>query len=82
VISFFLDSIGKDSHFPFDSFDSCKTFRYIFCNGGEKCSLQEIGPRFTLKLRWMQAGIIDGKKGLFEFKWKADSQTNRKVLFL
>ncbi|KAF8821097.1 putative IMP4 family U3 small nucleolar ribonucleoprotein (snoRNP) [Cardiosporidium cionae] len=28
--------------------------RYIFDDEGNRCRLQEIGPRFTLKLHWMQ----------------------------
>lgn len=56
--------------------------RYIFCNGGSKCRLQEIGPRFTLKLRWLQHGVFNGKSGLMEYEWRPDSQVDRKKLFL
>jgi len=32
--------------------------------------LQELGPRFTLKLRWMQTGTFDSKFGEYEWIWK------------
>jgi ribosome production factor 1 len=34
---------------------------------GVKTKLQELGPRFTLKLRWLQAGSFDTKFG--EYEW-------------
>ncbi|EQC35376.1 hypothetical protein SDRG_07088 [Saprolegnia diclina VS20] len=40
--------------------------RYIFENG-KKARLQEIGPRFTMKLRWLQEGTFDTKYG--EYEW-------------
>ena len=40
--------------------------RYIFKNK-EKVGLQELGPRFTLKLRWLQKGAFDTKFG--EYEW-------------
>ncbi|KAH8740130.1 IMP4-like U3 small nucleolar ribonucleoprotein (snoRNP) [Cryptosporidium ryanae] len=44
--------------------------------------LQEIGPRFTLKLMWLQEGTFDSKKGIYEYIWRPDLQVNRKVFFL
>ena len=44
--------------------------------------LQEIGPRFTLKLMWLQEGTFDAKKGIYEYIWRPDMQVNRKVFFL
>ena len=41
-------------------------FRYIFKNE-KKVGLQELGPRFTLKLRWLQKGAFDTKYG--EYEW-------------
>lgn len=35
----------------------------------EEVTLQEIGPRFTLKLRALQSGIYDTEKGEYEWKW-------------
>ncbi|DAZ96965.1 TPA: hypothetical protein N0F65_012097 [Lagenidium giganteum] len=40
--------------------------RYIFENA-KKARLQEIGPRFTLKMRWLQEGTFDTKYG--EYEW-------------
>ena len=43
--------------------------RYIF-EEGKKARLQEIGPRFTLKLYSLQNGVYDPKHGEFEWKWR------------
>ncbi|KAG6969374.1 hypothetical protein JG688_00005342 [Phytophthora aleatoria] len=40
--------------------------RYTFENE-KKARLQEIGPRFTMKLRWLQQGTFDTKFG--EYEW-------------
>ncbi|KAI6647263.1 Brix domain containing protein [Oopsacas minuta] len=40
--------------------------RYIFRNK-KKVSLQELGPRFTLRLQWIQKGTFDTKYG--EYLW-------------
>lgn len=55
-------------------------YRYVFRNEGEKCALQEIGPRFTLKLRYLQHGTFDAKEGEYEFLWRPDSQVSRKKM--
>ncbi|CAE8639363.1 unnamed protein product [Polarella glacialis] len=57
-------------------------YRYNFKDDGEKCKLQEIGPRFTLKLRYMQHGTFDSKSGEYEFIWRPDSQVSRKKMFV
>ena len=41
--------------------------RYVFSEDGQRAKLQELGPRFTLKLRWMLAGAFDPKFGDYEF---------------
>lgn len=43
--------------------------RYIYRKESEKvrARLQELGPRFTIKLRWLQEGIFDDKFG--EYEW-------------
>ena len=41
-------------------------FRYIF-RSAKKVGLQELGPRFTLKLRTLQKGSFDSKFGEYEF---------------
>merc|ERR1719378_1354899 len=43
-------------------------YRYIF-RDATKCRLQEIGPRFTLKLRYLQHGTFDSTTGEYEFIW-------------
>ncbi|KAI9293634.1 Brix-domain-containing protein [Neoconidiobolus thromboides FSU 785] len=55
--------------------------RYEF-KSGEKVNLQEIGPRFTLKLKWLQRGLFDSEKGEFIWKFNADMETSRKRFFL
>ena len=40
--------------------------RYIFRNA-EKVGLQELGPKFTMKLRSLQKGTFDSTQG--EFLW-------------
>jgi ribosome production factor 1 len=37
------------------------------CEAGIKTKLQELGPRFTLKLRWLQQGTFDTLHG--EYEW-------------
>ncbi len=55
--------------------------RYIFKNG-QRCDLQELGPRFTLKLKWLQKGTFDTKYGDFEFMHKPELETSRRKFFL
>jgi len=57
-------------------------YRYNFKDEGNKCKLQEIGPRFTLKLRYIQHGTFDAKAGEFEYIWRPDSQVSRKKFFV
>mmetsp|Transcript_15481 Transcript_15481/g.36572 ORF Transcript_15481/g.36572 Transcript_15481/m.36572 type:complete len:288 (-) Transcript_15481:94-957(-) len=55
-------------------------YRYAFKADGTKCNLQEIGPRFTLKCRYVQHGTFDAKEGEYEFIWRPDSQVSRKKM--
>jgi ribosome production factor 1 len=55
--------------------------RYIFRNG-ERCDIQELGPRFTLKLKWLQKGTFDTKGGEYEFMHKPELDTTRRKFFL
>eukprot|EP00439_Symbiodinium_sp_Y106_P081096 s177_g20.t1 len=57
-------------------------YRYVFKEDGTKCKLQEIGPRFTLKCRYLQHGTFDAKEGEYEFIWRPDSQVSRKKFFV
>mmetsp|Transcript_30559 Transcript_30559/g.49041 ORF Transcript_30559/g.49041 Transcript_30559/m.49041 type:complete len:308 (-) Transcript_30559:168-1091(-) len=56
--------------------------RYIF-DGPEKANLQQLGPSFTLKLRWLMKGTFDTKSG--EYEWihkRREMDTSRKRFFL
>ncbi|KAI8866166.1 Brix-domain-containing protein [Ramicandelaber brevisporus] len=55
--------------------------RYVFKNG-KKVDLQEIGPRFTLKLKWLQRGTFDPKNGEYEWKFKQELETSKRRFFL
>ncbi|CAO3684528.1 unnamed protein product [Rhizopus microsporus] len=54
--------------------------RYVF-RDTEKVGLQELGPRFTLKLRWLQKGVYQRDE---EYEWifKPELETSRKKFFL
>ncbi|KAI1285603.1 Ribosome production factor 1 [Halotydeus destructor] len=54
--------------------------RYEFKNG-QKVSIQEIGPRFTLKLRWVQNGTFDTKQGEFEWTLKRHEMATSRLRF-
>jgi hypothetical protein len=41
-------------------------YRYVFRNA-KRVGLQELGPRFTMKLRTLQKGSFDSKFGEYEF---------------
>ncbi|EDO43977.1 predicted protein [Nematostella vectensis] len=56
--------------------------RYIFKNA-KRVGLQELGPRFTLKLRSIQRGTFDSKFG--EYEWihkRKEMDTSRRKFFL
>ncbi|KAI8394222.1 anticodon-binding protein [Radiomyces spectabilis] len=54
--------------------------RYVF-RDTERVGLQELGPRFTLKLRSLQKGIYS-RNGEYEWVFKPDMETSRKRFFL
>lgn len=59
--------------------------RYIFeenTKGKVKTNLQEIGPRFTLKLEKIQHGTFDNKFGQLEWTANPDMYTSRKAAYL
>ena len=41
--------------------------RYIFSEDGKSARLQELGPRFTLKLKWLLVGPFEPTTG--EYEW-------------
>lgn len=56
--------------------------RYQF-KDGKRVALRECGPRFTLKLRWLQRGTFDSKTG--EYIWllkRHEMETSRRRFFL
>jgi hypothetical protein len=52
--------------------------RYVFPEerGGSKARLQEIGPRFTLKLKSLQTGAFDSNRG--EYEWINLAENDKK----
>ncbi|XP_064606482.1 ribosome production factor 1-like [Liolophura sinensis] len=56
--------------------------RYMFRNS-KRVGLQELGPRFTLKLRSLQKGAFDSKYGEYEWVHKRhEMETSRRKFFL
>ena len=55
--------------------------RYIFRNG-EKADIQELGPRFTLRLEALQKGTFDPEFGEYEWMHKPELDTSRRKFFL
>lgn len=57
--------------------------RYVFKASRDKARLQELGPRFTLKLRALQKGVFQNPDvAEHEFKWKTKTDRNRRRFFL
>ena len=57
--------------------------RYQFSKMGKKANLQEMGPRFTLKLRSLQLGTFDSKTGDYEWIHKRHAMdTSRRKFHL
>ena len=55
--------------------------RYIFRENGTKCGLQEIGPRFTLKVKKIMQGTF-GKFSRIEWIAKDKMYVSRKRVYL
>jgi len=55
--------------------------RYIFENK-QFVRLQELGPRFSMKLRTLQRGTFDKQKGEYEWFYKRKMETSHKKFFL
>lgn len=57
--------------------------RYEFKKEGEKAALLELGPRFTLRLKWLQKGTFDTRYGSYEWVLKRhEMETSRRRFFL
>lgn len=57
--------------------------RYIYRKEGDKtrAKLQELGPRFTLKMKWLQEGSFDTEFGEFEWMQKRKLQETSRRKF-
>jgi ribosome production factor 1 len=56
--------------------------RYIFTEDGKRANLQELGPRFTMKLLSLQRGTFDTTLGEYEWIHRADMNVSRKRFYL
>ncbi len=56
--------------------------RYMFDAQTKQPKIQEIGPQFTLKLRWLQHGTFDTKHGEYEWMHKPEHDTSRRKFHL
>lgn len=56
--------------------------RYAFGKEYEKVNLQEIGPRFNLKLKKLQKGVFDNRMGEIEFNARPDMYVSRKKMYI
>jgi ribosome production factor 1 len=59
--------------------------RYVYRKESERqrARLQELGPRFTLKLRWLQQGVFDAHFGEYEWFYKHKlSDKEKRTFFL
>lgn len=53
--------------------------RYVFDANGKKASLQELGPQFTLKLKWILQGLFDTQHGSYEFIASKETKTSKEL---
>ncbi|KAL3120538.1 hypothetical protein niasHT_007830 [Heterodera trifolii] len=57
--------------------------RYEFKKEGQKAALHELGPRMTLRLKWLQKGTFDTRGGEYEFYLKRhDMEKSRRRFML
>ncbi|KAE9549241.1 hypothetical protein FO519_007550 [Halicephalobus sp. NKZ332] len=57
--------------------------RYEFKREGEKAALHELGPRFTLRLKWLQRGTFDPVEGEYEWVLKRhEMESSRRRFYL
>ncbi len=57
-------------------------YRYIFTNDFTDVNLQEIGPRFTMRLLYVQKGLFDPEKGDYEWMYKDKMGVKRRKFYL
>ncbi|CAL6068909.1 U3_small nucleolar ribonucleoprotein protein IMP4 [Hexamita inflata] len=60
-----------------------RAYRYIFdeVDGKAKVRMSEIGPEFTLKLRWIQVGIYNPQYEEYEFVQPPHEEATNRTLF-
>ena len=56
-------------------------YRYIFTNNFTDVNLQEIGPRFTMRLLYVQKGLFDPEKGDYEWMYKDKMGVKRRKFY-
>jgi len=62
-----------------------RNWRYDFKDTDTKTpvsGLKEIGPRFTLKMRWCHKGLFNANDADYEFLWRPELQVDRKIFFI
>lgn len=57
-------------------------YRYIFTNDFTKVNLQEIGPRFALRVLYIQKGLYDPQQGEYEWLYKDKMGVKRRKFYL
>ena len=60
----------------------CILFRYIFTENFTDVNLQEIGPRFAMRLLYVQKGLFDPEKGEYEWIYKDKMGVKRRKFYL
>ena len=76
-----FDTIGSPPHLLQQPTLTFQQHRYVFVND-KKARLQEIGPRFTLKLKSLQKGTFSAHHGEFVWVYKKEHETSRRRFFL
>ena len=57
-------------------------YRYIFTENFSDVNLQEIGPRFAMRLLYVQKGLFDPEKGEYEWIYKDKMGVKRRKFYL
>lgn len=57
-------------------------YRYIFTEDFKSANLQEIGPRFVMRLLYVQKGLFDPEKGDYEWLYQDKMGVRRRKFYL
>ena len=57
-------------------------YRYIFTDDFQSANLQELGPRFAMRLLYIQKGLFDPEKGDYEWLYKDKMGVRRRKFYL